>query len=241
MSTSNQLAVAPHNPMALLVGQDMSQIDTVKLKEMMEMQERWEDRNAEKQYNTAIAGFQAEMPPVFKWRQESRGKYNYASYDDIMALARPILRKHGLALSFSQTETDSTITVVCTISHVGGHSRDATYTSPKDGPIKNSDGRNVTSEAQAQASANTYARRNCLCNALDIVVTDDDDNGQASADPAIDEEQETEILNLLDQCPPEAKPGFLSYLGAASVKDIRASQFGKARAALNKKIKDLAK
>jgi hypothetical protein len=219
--------VTPQNPMALLVGQDMSQIDTVKLKEMMEMQERWEDRNAERQYNTAIAGFQAEMPPVFKWRKESQGKYNYASYDDIMAMARPILRKHGLALSFSQTETDSTITVVCTISHVGGHSRDATYTSPKDGPIKNQQGRNVTSEAQAQASANTYARRNCLCNALDIVVTDDDDNGQASADPVITEDQANEIYQLMDPLPPERRKGVLEWIKAESVDQIMAKDFEK--------------
>lgn len=227
--------------MALLGQMDLSQVDPDKLEKLLNVQAVWEDRQAEKQFNAAIAGFQSEMPPVFKWRKESQGKYNYASYDDIMALARPILRKNGLALSFSQTETEATITIVCTISHIGGHSRDATYTSPKDGPIKTKEGRNVTSEAQAQASANTYARRNCLCNALDIVVTDDDDNGQASADPSIDDKQETEILNLLDQCPPEAKPGFLAYLGVQSIKEIRASQFGKARAALNKKIKDSAR
>lgn len=228
----NQLAKqpetsSPQNPMSLLVGADMSQIDTVKLKELMEMQERWEDRQAERAFNTALANFQAEMPPVFKRRKEQSGKYCYASYDDIMYLARPILKANGLAISCSQSEGDESLTIEMTISHKEGHSRKTTYTTRKDGPIKTKEGRNVTTEAQAQASSNTYARRTCLCNALDIVVTDEDDDGQAAGNPKISEEQATAIYNAMEKLPPERRKGMLEWIGAEKVEDIHAADYQK--------------
>lgn len=237
----NELAIAPQNPMSLLVGADMTQIDTVKLKEMMEMQERWEDRQAERAFNTALANFQAEMPAVFKRRAEQSKKYTYASYDDIMFIARPYLRKNGLAISCSQTDTETNLTVEMTISHKDGHSRKTTYSTPKDGPIKTREGRNVTSEAQAQNSSNTYARRLALCNALDIVVTDEDDNGQAASGPEVSDEDYNTLYNLFEQIPEDSRPGFLTFMGVGKVVDITGAGVGKAIKALNAKIKALSK
>lgn len=231
----NQLATVPENPMGLLVGTDLSTVDVDKLGKLLDLQKDWENRQAEKSFNTALANFQAEMPAVFKRRRETQGKYTYASYDDIMYLARPFLRKNGLAISCSQTDTESTLTIEMTISHKDGHSRKTTYSTPKDGPIKTREGRNVTSEAQAQNSSNTYARRLCLCNALDIVVTDEDDNGQAASNDLITEAQATEVFNLLENLPPERKAGFMEWivtLGADSVEGIPSAQFGKVIKAL---------
>lgn len=167
-----QLA-APANPMQLLMvaGTDA---DPVKLEKLMELQERWEAGEARKAYAQAIAKFQGEMPIVHKGRKETTGKYQFAGYDDIMRSAREHLASNGLSVSFSQEETDATILVRCKVTHIGGHSETTPFTLPKDGPIKTRDGRNITSEAQAQGSANSYAKRYCLCNALNIVVSDED-------------------------------------------------------------------
>lgn len=229
--------------MALLVGTDLSKIDPDKLEKLLALQERWEDRNAERAFNAALANFQAEMPPVFKWRAESKGKYNYASYDDIMLKARPILRKNGLAISCSQTETETSLTILMTVSHKEGHSREVTYTTPKDGPIKTQDGRNVTSQAQAQASSNTYARRTCLCNALDIVVTDEDDDGQTAIEPRVSEEQAAAIYDLLGQFEDKGKTkaAFLKWAQAEKVEDLAASGFESFMKNLNKKLVGNAK
>jgi len=227
---SQELATTPQNPMALLGQMDLSNVDPDKLEKLLQIQATWEDRQAEKAFNTALADFQAEMPQVFKGRKESKGKYTYASYDDIMFVARPILRKNGLSISCSQSETETVLTIEMTISHKGGHSRKTTYSTPKDGPIKTQDGRNVTSQAQAQSSSNTYARRICLCNALDIVVTDEDDDGQAAGDPLITEEQAGEIYQLMEKLTKERKEGFMEWiqkLGAEKVEDLRQSDFRK--------------
>lgn len=180
------------------MGADLKEVDTDKLKELLSMQRQWQQDQDAKAYATAIADFQSEMPPVFKGRSESKGKYSYAAYEDIMKVARPILKKHGLSVSFSQSETDSTLTVVCRVTHRSGHSEETPFTLPKDGPIKTREGANVTSMAQAQGSANSYAKRYCLCNALDIVVTGEDDDA-ASLVNLITDKQHDELCSLLDQ------------------------------------------
>lgn len=238
---SQELATTPQNPMALLGQMDLSNVDPDKLEKLLNIQAVWEDRQAEKAFNSALADFQAEMPQVFKGRKESKGKYTYASYDDIMFIARPILRKNGLAISCSQSETETVLTIEMTISHKGGHSRKTTYSTPKDGPIKTQDGRNVTSQAQAQSSSNTYARRICLCNALDIVVTDEDDDGQASIGNDVTEEDINTLHNLFDQLPEESRPAFLAYMGVERAADIHSSSVKRAISALNAKLKSLSK
>lgn len=243
MSTTQLATQQPdQNPMQLLAGMDLANVDPEKLEKLLEIQSKWEDRQSEKSFNGALASFQADMPQVYKRRKESSGKYTYASYDDIMFIARPILKKNGLAISCSQTETEDKLVIEMTISHKDGHSRKSTYSTPKDGPITTKDGRKVTSEAQAQNSTNTYARRMCLCNALDIVVTDEDDNGQAAAQNPISEEQATEIYNLLEPLPPTVKAGFLGWVagGVDRVEDIPAEWHGKAIKELQRKVRTTA-
>jgi hypothetical protein len=234
-----ELSAAPGNPMSLLVGADLSAIDTDKIGKLMEMQAAWEARDAKRQFNEALAAFQAEMPPVFKGRKESKGKYTYAAYEDIMRIARPILRTHGLAPTFSQEETEFTLTVKCKISHVGGHSEETPFTLPKDGPIKTQDGRNVTSQAQAQGSANSYARRYALCNALDIVVTGEDDDA-AGTIRKLNEEQAREVEGRLVECEKLDKGmtgRFLEWLGVEHVNEIPVESYHLALNELNRKIK----
>lgn len=240
--SNTQLAVtdAPGNPMALLVGADLSTIDTDKIGKLMEMQANWEDRQARQKFNEALAAFQAQMPPVFKGRQESTGKYRYAAYEDIMKVARPILREHGLAVSFSQIEDENTLTITCRIAHIAGHSTETPFTLPKDGPIKRKDGSNVTSMAQAQGSANSYAKRYCLCNALDIVVTGEDDDGAGAMLHTLNEEQALEVEKRLIECEKIDKgmtSRFLEWLGVTHVNDIPVESYHLALNELNRKLK----
>jgi hypothetical protein len=236
---------APAEPAPLLFGiitADMlKDIDVDKMQHLLDMKLRIEAIEAEKQFNKALASFQGEMPAVYKWRAESKGKYNYASYDDIMRLARPILQKNGLSVSFSQSETTDTLTIVCRISHVGGHTLESPFAMPKDGPIKTSDGRNVTSLAQAQASSNTYAKRYCLCNALDIVVTSEDDDCEAGGGTSLFNEHEvSEVSTLLDkfgETRDNVLSGMLNWLRVESLTDIPSARFNEVMDKLRAKLK----
>lgn len=222
--------------MALLMGADLSTIDPDKLEKLLSLQERWEDRQAEKALSAALSAFQAECPAIKKQRENTHLKTAYAKIDDIMAAIQPVLSKHGLSVSFDTPSTKESLTAICYVMHSAGAKFSRQVTVPVDTGMR---GANIT---QQLGSASSYAQRYALIAALNLNVTDrQDDDGGASGDPPIDNDQISDILNLLDQCPPESKPGFLAYLGVESVKEIRASQFKKACTALNKKIKDSSK
>ena len=233
----NELTTTPAAPMTLLVGADLSSIDADKIGKLMELQSAWEDRNAKRQFNEALAAFQSAMPPVFKGRDGPRGNYRFAAYEDIMKIARPVLRANGLAVSFSQEETDLTLTVRCKVSHIAGHSEETPFTLPKDGPIKSKEGHNVTSQAQAQGSANSYAKRYCLCNALDIVVTGEDNDGADALTEYVTREQSDELAALVAKCPEGTLAALLDWAQCDSLADMPAGKFAKAAQTLKTKIK----
>jgi hypothetical protein len=234
---NTELSTPQAAPMSLLLGADLSTVDTDKLEKLLELQAKWEANDARKKFFRALAGFQAEMPPVFKSKQESTGKYRYAAYEDIMRVARPIMQKHGLSVSFSQSETVDALTVECRVSHIEGHSEVMPFTVPKDGPLMTKDGRKITSGAQAQGNANSYARRYCLCNALDIVVSGDDDDCPPAPLETITAAQIAEIEGLLAQIPvTDTKDKMLQWLQVETLADIPADAFRKVLKTLKDKL-----
>ena len=179
---SNAVTIIPEAaPLAMLNGLDLNNLNTDALEQIMDLQERYDDRNAKKAFYAALANFQAEMPHVHKTRKGPG--YTYAALDDIMKVAGPILQKNGLSVSFPQTTTDHETNIICRVMHRDGHFEETPYSTEKSPPIKTRDGRNVTNLEQAGASSNSFAKRYCLCNALNIIVTDEDDNA-TSVTPA---------------------------------------------------------
>lgn len=175
VKTNTQIVEAADvNPMTLLSKLDLNNVNTDAMEKLMDLQERWEANNAKRAYAEAVAAFQAEMPPISK-KREGRS-YVYAAFDDIMKVAAPILQKHGLSVSFPQESTEEETRITCRVMHVGGHSEDTPYTTQKSKPLQTRDGRNIINLEQAGGSSNSYAKRYCFCNALNIVVTDEDDD-----------------------------------------------------------------
>jgi|DEB0MinimDraft_6_1074348.scaffolds.fasta_scaffold07970_5 hypothetical protein len=231
-----ELTVPQTNPLAIIEAAVASGADPAALEKLMELQERYEANNARKAYNAALVAAQAEMPTVFKGRQGQNSQY--ASFDDIMRVVRPILDAHKLAVSFSQTETADTMTITCRIMHSEGHSEETPFTLPKDGPIRTKDGRNVTNLAQAQGSANSYAKRYCLTNALNIVVGDQDDDAKALDQPLqlVSADQAKELKTLATQAGVEEGKLLLHYK-AESFESIASVLYADVKSALNKRIK----
>lgn len=127
----------------------------------------------------AVTGFQAEMPPIVRSREaaikmRSGGEFNYryASYDNVMKAARPYLQRWAIAVSFdTQTTNDGKRMDVTVNIRVGIH------TEPRKFSIPISAGQ--MSDAQACGAALSYAKRYALCAALNIVVTDEDNDAAA--------------------------------------------------------------
>jgi len=228
---SEQLEIQNNNPMMIIAQAVKDGANPESLEKLMDLQERWEANNAKKAFNQSLVKAQSEMPTVFKGRKGQNSQY--ASFDDIMRIVRPILDSHGLAVSFGQSETEKTITVICRVLHIDGHSEETPFTLPKDGPLISKAGNQVTNLAQAQGSANSYAKRYCLCNALNIVLGDQDDDANALNQPikTITQEQIKELEKLIEETSIELER-FLLHYKADSLESFPLVMFAKAKATL---------
>jgi hypothetical protein len=173
---------------ALAVEKDL---DIVKIEKLMDLEERWEKKQARKAFLDALSAFQAGLPEIGKRglasyphkQGEGRTEFSFAKLEDIAAAIKPGLAIHGLSYRFEQTQETSEsfdrqgITVTCIVSHRAGHSESTTMsgtpdTSGKKNPI------------QSVASTVSYLRRYTLTGALGITVGGEDDDAQSAGDEA---------------------------------------------------------
>lgn len=104
-------------------------------------------------------------------------KYRYADLGDLLTGVRPILAKHGLAITQGVTNDGRSVAVVTTILHESGGSMvSEPLTLPGAGT------------PQAVGSAITYARRYQLMAVLGL-ASDDDDGQQAAQTPYVERAQ----------------------------------------------------
>ena len=171
-------------------------VDPDKLERMWTLHERMEDRHAEREFNRAFVAMQAELPRIKKNGELSypvnkndpdgpkRKIANFARWEDIDEAIRPILTRHGFAMSFNITprQADGGGLLVSTIlRHEGGH----TYTSdPFPVPLDTSGGKN---NAQAGGSAASYGKRYSSSATLNLVYEGEDDDAQKAGATTTDE------------------------------------------------------
>lgn len=203
------------------------------LKELVALHERLTDRQAAIEFAQAMAAFQKECPPIKKSSDAkiaTKGggsySYTYAELDEIARTVNPILAKNGLSYSWDCKVEKDTLTCVCTVRHINGHSTSSTFALPVDNP-------SAMSAQQKVGAAMTFAQRRSLSAVLGLTTTDDDPDAAAQVDPKpIDDDQFTFITDLLAETSAN-EVRFLKYLGVASVKAIPASRYKEAVAALN--------
>ncbi len=120
--------------------------------------------DAERQFADALSQLQAELPTIEATSViPNRGKY--ARFEHIMAKIQPILSKHNFSVSFRQSVVDQRIVETCTLKHKAGFFTET--------PFAVRPGGKADSETQADCKASTTAKRNALCNALNIVIVQD--------------------------------------------------------------------
>jgi hypothetical protein len=118
------------------------------------------------------------------------------------------------------------VRTVCTLHHIAGAKRTATFF----GPIDASGGKNPI---QQIGSARSYGRRYTLMDVLGLVTEDDDDGRGADPVPCTDEQLAT-IRDLLTESGAD-EAAWLKYMGVEAVADIPAARYPEAVASLKKK------
>src|SRR3546814_18941852 len=101
------------------------------MERLLAMQERIVARQAEALFASALSEMQDELPSVGE-RGDASGRYTYALWEDINAAIKPVLKRHGFALSF-RTDFTNGIRVVGVLTHSGGHTEPTDSVLPADG------------------------------------------------------------------------------------------------------------
>lgn len=142
------------------------------LKGMMDLYERNEQRQSERDFAAALTELQGETIRVNATKavdvKNGVPRYTFAPYSEIMAVVQPMLTKHGFSVTFDTKIDEQRLYSVCTLTHKGGFSRSNQFAVRFSKPPG-------SSEAQGDMSTKSYAKRGALCDALNITIDHDDD------------------------------------------------------------------
>lgn len=229
----NDAPLAPASDAASIIGVieravSNPNIDVEKMERLLAMQERVMDRQAKAAFMAALADMQTELPEI-----EERGKIKigtskpqgYALWEDINKIIKPIMQKHGFALSFRTGMGDGKISVTGVLSHREGHSEETTIHLPAD----DSGSKN---KVQAVGSSTSYGKRYTASALLNLTSRGEDDDGTAAGARTITPEQAEELHKLIKlyDAVEEKVAGFAKV---GTVEEIPAKDFDRVKSALN--------
>lgn len=190
--------LAPTSPAGLMMSV-LAQGGTLDLFERtLDVQERWERREAEKAFNDAMTQFRALNIVIPKRRQVSyeqrtgTTEYKHADLSDVTTLLGPPLAAMGMSWSWKVRQEAGFITVTCILRHRLGHSDEVSMS----GPADPSGGKN---SIQAIVSTTTYLERHTLKAVTGTAEADEDDDGKGAPQVGTgDEAPKTELDKWCD-------------------------------------------
>ena len=201
------------------------QVDIDKMERLLQMQERVLDRQALMAYSAAMAAMQTELPSIVERGQGNNGAY--ATLEDIVDTVRPIMQKHGFAVSFRIQTQERGIQITGVLMHQEGHREETSMLLPAD----TSGSKNAV---QAFGSSTSYGKRYVLCALLNITTRGQDDNGHAAAPvKLVTPFQAGQLKQLISDCPTTTQEWFVGKYGEAE--RVPRSDFDKLRASLHKR------
>lgn len=230
------LATTTPNPMVMAQQALDKGVDPDKLEKLFDLAERWEEKQAARTFDEAMADFQRQAPKIIKtarvaYEAKGGGKvdYAYAPYEDVMDAIGPLLIEVGITPSFDMDMTDTgKCRMTCVLSK-GGHSRQSSVTIPIPDNVRIND-------SQKMRWAMTFAKRCALENALNLVLGKEQAPPQAAA-------AEMELLTIdqattINDAIRETKTNmadFLKWAGVATVSDMPRSKYAEAMRLLDAK------
>lgn len=175
---ANLPAVQNAGPAAMMLQAMQQGASLDQVERLMELQERWERREAEKAFNAAFAAFRGEDMHVAKDKERTSGPLQgqkYATLHSFVKATRAALSRHGFGVRWSVTRDEADwIEVTCILKHALGHSETVSMGGPPDaGPARNI--------LQARHSTVSYLERYTLKAICGVTEGDEDDDGEGGA------------------------------------------------------------
>jgi hypothetical protein len=175
-------ALAENSPAGMMLAALRQGADIEKIEKMLDLQERWEKREAEKAFNAAFAAFRGEDLEVLKDKARTSGPLQgqkYATLHAFVKATKGALSRHGLGVRWDVTRDEPDwIEVTCILKHEKGHFETVAMGGPPDtGPARNI--------LQARHSTVSYLERYTLKAICGLAEQEDDDDGNGGAKSAL--------------------------------------------------------
>lgn len=184
---------------------------------LIDAQERVMSKQAEMDFNAAMARLQPKLPEIKRSAKGHNSKY--AKYEAIDREVRPLYTAEGFSIDYNSKRNGDEITYYGTISHQAGHSKTAEIDLPADESGKKN-------PIQAKGSTISYAKRYLIGMLLNIVTVDEDDDGHKGGSELLTEEEAKRIKDLLAETQSDVK-AFLGLWGYPDVDSADRRDFRK--------------
>ena len=173
------------------------------LEKLFTLQKDVKAEQAKSAFVEAHARFQSQCPVIEKTKvvmnKDGRTiRYKFAPLDSIVDQIKKPLAENGLAYTWTVENQNGTMTAHCKVTHSMGHSESSSFTIPID-----IDG--YMTAPQKYASAQTFAKRYALCNALGISTGEEDTDASDVKKEAEPKDDKAKIMFLLRRLSPTIK------------------------------------
>lgn len=207
-------------------------IDIDRMERLMQMQRDTTADRARVAYQVALAALQPDLP-VIRERGEIRHDNKligrYALWEDVNQQIRPVLARHGFAITFRVDHDGDKLLVTGVLTHRDGHREQTTMRLPADMSGKKN-------PVQALGSSTSYGKRYTAMALLNLTSGDsEDDDGARGGGPGLVSQDEASFLAELAGEVGADLPAFLKHMGVPSLADVPADRYEQAVAALEAK------
>jgi len=175
------------------------------MKDMLAVQKEYDEMQAEKLFNVALANFKAEDILLVKDAKVKYAstksptgfvEYDHATLGNIIRVAVPYMSKHGLSHRWKTSQSEGgMVEVTFVLTHIAGHSEKTTLKAGKD----DTGGKN---NIQQVSSTITYLERYTFLAGTGLAVEDQNDNDGQTLDvepvELISEDQVLTIHSMMD-------------------------------------------
>jgi hypothetical protein len=204
--------------------------DIDKLERLMAMHERMQARDAQAEFNAAMAAMQSDIPSIAERGAivvNGQKRSDYATFEDINDVIKPIMQTHGFAITFKVENVAAGLSVTGILMHRAGHREETTMLLPLD----TSGSKNAV---QAVGSSTSYGKRYVMSALLNLTTRGEDDDGHAAVPTAnVTSVQAAGITALLGRCTEKTREWFIGEYGSVECvpkgrHDILVAQLNKA-------------
>lgn len=198
-NTTEETGIVPVEvlPQSLIAQAITQHADVATMEKLMDLQDRWDAKQAKKAFDEAMGAFQSECPVIKKSTEGGRTNagavvYRYATLEAIVSQTKALLQKHGFSYAIKTASTATEIKAICIVKHKLGHSEESDFAVPSGG------GTSLMSAPQKVAAALTFAKRYAFCNAFGIMTGDADNDANIGGTGSSAEKTDAAMKTLLE-------------------------------------------